>query len=132
MTFFILPLWSARDLDIGPEGFSPRDDISRELMTRAIWKRPCINLFITYFARADNMLFPSKNVIARRQITRHKLCFYYKCKFGVISINYVIINNNNIFFFFSLEYIYLLCDNKLTFPTYVWENENTYNNPKYK
>jgi hypothetical protein len=43
----------------------PRDDISRGLMTRAIWKRPCINLFITYFARADNMLLP----FTRRQIT---------------------------------------------------------------
>jgi hypothetical protein len=59
MAFFILSLLSARDLDIGPEGFDPRDDISRGLMTRAIWKRPCINLFITYFARADNMLLPS-------------------------------------------------------------------------
>jgi hypothetical protein len=29
MAFFILPLLSARDLDIGPEGFSPMDDISR-------------------------------------------------------------------------------------------------------
>jgi hypothetical protein len=121
-----------------------RDDISRGLMTRAIWKRPCINLFITYFARADNMLFfvitliyPStpvsstkkndhldiaeillkmavntiyikqaerrkgmsfrnwymsyrKMLLLRRQITRSKLCFYYKCKFGVISIKYVI------------------------------------------
>ena len=28
---------------------APRDDISRGLMTRAIWKSPCINLFITYF-----------------------------------------------------------------------------------
>jgi hypothetical protein len=28
MVFFILPLWSAQDLYIGPEGFSPRDDIS--------------------------------------------------------------------------------------------------------
>jgi len=97
MTFFILPLWSARDLDIGAEGFSPRDDISRRLMTRAIWKRPCINLFITYFARAENMLLPftrgqitcycpRKMLLSRRQITRHKLYFYYTCKFGVISI----------------------------------------------
>ena len=72
------------------------------LMTRAIWKRPCINLFITYFARADNMLLPftrrqitcycpRKMLLPRRQITRHKLCFYYTCKFGVISIKYVII-----------------------------------------
>jgi hypothetical protein len=28
MAFFILPLLSARDLDIGPEGFSLRDDVS--------------------------------------------------------------------------------------------------------
>jgi len=72
------------------------------LITRAIWKRPWINLFITYFARADNMLLPftrgqitcycpHKMLLPRRQITRHKLCFYYTCKFGVISIKYVII-----------------------------------------
>jgi hypothetical protein len=46
MAIFILPLLSARDLDIGP-----------------------------------------------RQITRRKLCFYYTCKFGVISIKYVIMHN---------------------------------------
>jgi hypothetical protein len=101
MAFFILPLLSARDLDIGPEAFSARDVISRGLMTRAIWKRPCINIFITYFARADNMLLPftrgkitcycpRKMLLPRRQITRRKSCFYYTCKFGVISIKYVI------------------------------------------
>ena len=97
MAFFILPLLSARDLDI-----DPRDDISRGLITRAIWKRPCINLFITYFARADNMLLPftrgqitcycpRKMLLPWGQITPRKLCFYYICKFGVISIKYVII-----------------------------------------
>ena len=91
MAFFILPLLSAWDLDIDSEGFSPRGDISRGLMTRAIWKRPCINLFVTYFARADNMLLP------RKQITRHKLCFYYTCKFGVISIKYVI----NVYYYWN-------------------------------
>jgi hypothetical protein len=96
MAFFILPLLSARDLDIGTEG-----DISRGRMTRAIWKRPCTNLFITYFARADDMLLPftrgqiicycpRKMLLPRRQITRRKLCFYYACTFGVISIKYVI------------------------------------------
>jgi hypothetical protein len=76
-------------------------DISRGLMTRAIWKRPCINLFITYFVRADNMLLPftrgqktcycpRKMLLPRRQITRRKWCFYYTCKFSVISIKYVI------------------------------------------
>ena len=34
---------------------------------------------------------PRKMVLHRRQITRRKLCFYYTCKFGVISIKYVII-----------------------------------------
>jgi len=58
MAFFILLLLSARDLDIDPEGFSPWDDISRGLITTTIWKRSCINLFIAYFARADNMLLP--------------------------------------------------------------------------
>jgi hypothetical protein len=75
----------------------------RGLMTRAIWKRSCINLFITYFARADNMLLPFTRgqitcycprnmLLPRRQITRRKsrVCFYYTCKFGVISIKYVI------------------------------------------
>ena len=102
MAFSILPFLSARDLDIGPEGFSLRDDINRGLMTREIWKRPCINLFIKYFAKTDNMLlpftrgqntcyFPRKMLLPRSQITRRKLCFYYTCKFGVISTNYVII-----------------------------------------
>ena len=90
-------------LDIGPEGFSPKDDISRGPMTMATRKRPCTNLFITYFARADDMLLPftrgqitcyctRKMLLPRRQITRCKLCFYYTCKVGVISIKYVIIS----------------------------------------
>ena len=29
-------------------------------------------------------------LLSRRQITRRKLCFYYTCKFGVISIKHVI------------------------------------------
>jgi hypothetical protein len=33
---------------------------------------------------------PRKMLLPRRQITRHKLCFYYTCKFVVISIKYVI------------------------------------------
>ena len=87
---------------------APRDDISRGLMTRAIWKRPCINLFITYFVRADNMVLPftrghitwycsRKMLLPRRQITRRKLCFYNTWKFGVIPIQYVIMYNIMLF-----------------------------------
>jgi hypothetical protein len=32
-----------------PEGFSPRVDIRRGMITILIWKKACINLFITYF-----------------------------------------------------------------------------------
>jgi hypothetical protein len=32
-----------------PEGFSPRVDIGRGMTTVQIWKKACINLFITYF-----------------------------------------------------------------------------------
>jgi hypothetical protein len=32
-----------------PEAFSPRVDISRGMITVLIWKKACINLFITYF-----------------------------------------------------------------------------------
>ena len=32
-----------------PEGFSPRVDIGRGMTTVLIWKKACINLFITYF-----------------------------------------------------------------------------------
>jgi hypothetical protein len=88
------------------------------LITRAIWKRPLIYNYIgqpldilfkhiysstLHFARADNMLLPFTRgqitcycprnmLLPRRQITRRKsrVCFYYTCKFGVISIKYVI------------------------------------------
>jgi hypothetical protein len=53
-------------------------------------------------SRADNkgnmkkaiyMLLSSyEMLLPQRQITRRKLCFYYTCKFGVISIKYVIMN----------------------------------------
>ena len=59
------------------------------LMTRAIWKRPCINLFITYFARADNMLLP------RKQITCH----------SVISIKYVIISKYLLYYIIYLSFL---------------------------
>ena len=32
-----------------PKGFSPRVDIGRGMITVLIWKKVCINLFITYF-----------------------------------------------------------------------------------
>ena len=32
-----------------PEGFRPRIDIGRGMITVLIWKKACINLFITYF-----------------------------------------------------------------------------------
>jgi hypothetical protein len=48
-------------------------------------------------------------LLPQRQITRHKLCFYYACKFGVISIKYVINLNNTGNFS-----IILFCNAKVT------------------
>ena len=44
MPFSISVLLSSR-----PEGFSPRVDIGRGMITILKWKKACINLFITYF-----------------------------------------------------------------------------------
>ena len=46
--------------------------------------------------RVDNMLLPLLNVIAPEANNTRKLCFYYTCKFGVISITYVIITTYSI------------------------------------
>jgi hypothetical protein len=46
--FHIKTVIILRDRD-RPEGFSPRIDIGREMITVLIWKKACINLFITYF-----------------------------------------------------------------------------------
>ena len=45
MPFSISELLSSRET----EGFSPMVDIGRRIITVLIWKKPCINLFITYF-----------------------------------------------------------------------------------
>jgi hypothetical protein len=75
MAFFILPLLSARDLDIGPEGF--------------------VLIYLSHILPGQITCYcPRKMLLHRRQITRRKLCFYYTCKFGVISIKYVIIKSN--------------------------------------
>ena len=46
--FHIKTVIIPRDL-YRPEGFSPRVDIRRGMITILIWKKECINLFITYF-----------------------------------------------------------------------------------
>ena len=45
MPFSISELLSSRET----EGFSPMVDIGQRIITVLIWKKPCINLFITYF-----------------------------------------------------------------------------------
>ena len=69
---------------------APRDDISRGLMTRAIWKNA---MYLSHILPGQITCYcPRKMLLPRRLITRRKLCFYYTCKFGVISIKYVIKN----------------------------------------
>ena len=56
-----------------PEGFSPRVDIGWGMITVLIWKKACINLFITYF-----------NI----QIKRTKLTSHIHTKLWVIDIGW--------------------------------------------
>ena len=46
--FHIKTVIIPRDRD-RPEGFSPKVDIGRGMITVLIWKKASINLFITYF-----------------------------------------------------------------------------------
>jgi hypothetical protein len=52
---------------------------------------------ITYYCPSQegrkHVIALAKCIAPERQITRRKLCFYYTCKFGVISIKYVIKHN---------------------------------------
>jgi hypothetical protein len=68
MGFFILSLLSARDLDIGPEGFGPRDDISRRLMTRAHEKGHVL-IYLSHILPGQITCYcPRKMLFPRRQM----------------------------------------------------------------
>ena len=46
---------------------------------------------------------PRKMLLPRSQITCRKLCFYYTCKFGIISIKYVIMNViGNCYYYYNI------------------------------
>jgi hypothetical protein len=66
MPFSKSGLLSSRDR---PEGFSPRVDIGRGMVTVLIWKKACIiNLFITHF----NIEFTYFNIeLKRTKLTSH-------------------------------------------------------------
>ena len=80
MPFSISRLLSSRETDIDrPEGFSPRVDIGRGMITVLIWKKACINLSITYFniefkktkltSQTDTKLMDMSDQLARGMIT---------------------------------------------------------------
>jgi hypothetical protein len=96
-----------------PEGFSPRVDIRRRMITILIWKKACINLFITYFNIELRGLISCYQSFA--SISAHGLLsqWHFRClrmgKIDVITYKYVIIycieclimlqwhDNNNIY-----------------------------------
>jgi len=60
-----------------PEGFSPRVDIGRWMITVLKWKKECINLFITYFniesVKKDKINFPHRHQTYMDMSDRYRL-----------------------------------------------------------
>ena len=84
-----------------PEGFSPRVDIRRGMITILIWKKACINLFITYFNIELRGLISCYQSFA--SISAHGLLsqWHFWClrmgKIDVITYKYVIMVFNATF-----------------------------------
>ena len=72
--------------------YRPRGTISVESWWQGKYEKSHVLIYLLHIlSRQITCHCPRKMVLPRRQITRRKLCFYYTCKFGVISIKYVII-----------------------------------------
>ena len=74
--FHIKTVIISRDL-YRPEGFSPRVDIRRGMITILIWKKACINLFITYF----NIELKRTKLTSHTDIKLMDMCDRYRLRF---------------------------------------------------
>ena len=69
----------------------PRGTISVEGWWQGQYEKGHVLIYLSHILPGQITCYcPRKMLLPRRQITRRKLCFYYTCKFGVISIKYVI------------------------------------------
>jgi hypothetical protein len=74
--------------------YRPRGTISVQGWWHGQYEKSHVLIYLSHILPGQKICFcPRKTLLPRRQITRRKLCFYYTCKFGVISIKYVINTN---------------------------------------
>jgi hypothetical protein len=72
--------------------YRPRGTISVEGWWQGQYEKGHVLIYLSHILPGQITCYcPRKMLLFRRQITRRKLCFYYTCKFRVISIKYVII-----------------------------------------
>jgi hypothetical protein len=71
--------------------YRPRGTISVEGWWQGQYEKGHVLIYLSHILPGQiTYNCPRKMLLPRRQITRRKLCFCYTCKFGVISIKYVI------------------------------------------
>jgi hypothetical protein len=74
--------------------YRPRGTISVEGWWQGQYEKGHVLIYLSHILPGQITCYcPRKMLLPRRKITRRKLCLYYTCKFGVISIKYVIICN---------------------------------------
>jgi hypothetical protein len=74
--------------------YRPRGTISVKGWWQGQYEKGHVLIYLSHILPGQIICYcPRKMLLPRRQITRRKLCFYYTCKFGVISIKYVINTN---------------------------------------
>jgi hypothetical protein len=89
-----------------PEDFSPRVDIGRGMITVWIWKKACINLFITYFnIELKRTKLASHTHHEWKNMEKGMHCSIYKevCYHELLNIRYHIIDVN---IWFELPVLY--------------------------
>ena len=73
--------------------YRPRRTISVEDWWQGQYEKGHVLIYLSHILSGQITCYcPRKMLLPRRQITCRKLCFYYTCKFGIISIKYVISN----------------------------------------
>ena len=94
--FSYCPCYQHETLISAPRALA-RETISVEGWWQGQYEKRHVLIYVSHILPGQKTCYcPRKMLLPRRLITRRKLCFYYTCKFGVISIKYVIKNINRI------------------------------------
>ena len=84
--------------------YQPRGTISVEGGWQGQYIKGHVLIYLSHILPGQITCYcPRKMLLHRSQITCRKLCFYYTCKFGIISIKYVIMNViGNCYYYYNI------------------------------